>query len=55
MEINEKLLRQISEDVLRDMKGSDKPVAFNAPAASTAPQTAVRAGDGCLTEVGEAR
>lgn len=26
MEINEKLLRQIIEDVLRDMKGSDKPV-----------------------------
>ncbi len=25
MEINEKLLRQIIEDVLRDMKGSDKP------------------------------
>lgn len=55
MEINEKLLRQIIEDVLRDMKGSDKPVSFNAPAASTAPQTAVPAGDGFLTEVGEAR
>ncbi|EOF0998583.1 propanediol dehydratase, partial [Salmonella enterica subsp. enterica serovar Typhimurium] len=27
MEINEKLLRQIIEDVLRDMKGSDKPVS----------------------------
>lgn len=37
MEINEKLLRQIIEDVLRDMKGSDKPVSFNAPAVSTAP------------------
>lgn len=55
MEINEKLLRQIIEDVLRDMKGSDKPVSFNAPAASTAPQTAVPAGDGFLIEVGEAR
>ncbi len=55
MEINEKLLRQIIEDVLRDMKGSDKPVSFNAPAASTAPQTAAPAGDGFLTEVGEAR
>lgn len=54
MEINEKLLRQIIEDVLRDMKGSDKPVSFNAPAASTAPQTAAPAGDGFLTEVGEA-
>ncbi|MEA0983922.1 propanediol dehydratase, partial [Salmonella enterica subsp. enterica serovar Enteritidis] len=39
MEINEKLLRQIIEDVLRDMKGIDKPVSFNAPAVSTAPQT----------------
>ncbi|RFM79541.1 propanediol dehydratase medium subunit, partial [Salmonella enterica subsp. enterica serovar Heidelberg str. CFSAN002056] len=46
MEINEKLLRQIIEDVLRDMKGSDKPVSFNAPAASTTPQTAAPAGDG---------
>ncbi len=55
MEINEKLLRQIIEDVLRDMKGSDKPVSFNAPAASIAPQTAAPAGDGFLTEVGEAR
>ncbi|EHC37474.1 Propanediol utilization dehydratase medium subunit, partial [Salmonella enterica subsp. enterica serovar Alachua str. R6-377] len=43
MEINEKLLRQIIEDVLRDMKGSDKPVSFNTPAASTAPQTAAPA------------
>jgi propanediol dehydratase medium subunit len=34
MEINEKLLRQIIEDVLSEMKGSDKPVSFNAPAAS---------------------
>lgn len=50
MEINEKLLRQIIEDVLSEMKGSDKPVSFNAPAASAAP-----AGDGFLTEVGEAR
>jgi propanediol dehydratase medium subunit len=53
MEINEKLLRQIIEDVLSEMKGSDKPVSFNAPAASAAPQAA--AGDGFLTEVGEAR
>lgn len=28
MEINEKLLRQIIEDVLSEMKGSDKPVSF---------------------------
>ncbi|OFE41971.1 hypothetical protein A9Y87_15080 [Salmonella enterica subsp. enterica] len=35
MEINEKLLRQIIEDVLRDMKGSDKPVSFNAPGPAT--------------------
>jgi propanediol dehydratase medium subunit len=34
MEINEKLLRQIIEEVLSEMKGSDKPVSFNAPAAS---------------------
>lgn len=33
MEINEKLLRQIIEDVLSEIKGSDKPVSFNAPAA----------------------
>lgn len=38
MEINEKLLRQIIEDVLSEMKGSDKPVSFNAPAASAAPR-----------------
>ena len=38
MEINEKLLRQIIEDVLSEMKGSDKPVSFTAPAASAAPQ-----------------
>ena len=47
MEINEKLLRQIIEDVLSEMKGSDKPVSFNAPAASAAPQATPPAGDGC--------
>lgn len=55
MEINEKLLRQIIEEVLSEMKGSDKPVSFNAPAASAAPQATAPAGDGFLTEVGEAR
>lgn len=55
MEINEKLLRQIIEDVLSEMKGSDKPVSFTAPAASAAPQATPPAGDGFLTEVGEAR
>ncbi len=38
MEINEKLLRQIIEDVLSEMKGSDKPVSFTAPASSAAPE-----------------
>lgn len=55
MEINEKLLRQIIEDVLSEMKGSDKPISFNAPAASAAPRPRRPAGDGFLTEVGEAR
>ena len=55
MEINEKLLRQIIEEVLSEMKGSDKPVSFHAPAASTAPQATAPAADGFLTEVGEAR
>ena len=55
MEINEKLLRLIIEEVLSEMKSSDKPVSFNAPAASAAPQAAAPAGDGFLTEVGEAR
>ena len=55
MEINEKLLRLIIEEVLSEMKSSDKPVSFNAPAASAAPQATAPAGDGFLTEVGEAR
>ena len=55
MEINEKLLRQIIEDVLSEMQTSDKPVSFRAPTASTSPQTAAPQGDGFLTEIGEAR
>ena len=55
MEINEKLLRQIIEDVLSEMQTSDKPVSFRAPTASTSSQTAAPQGDGFLTEIGEAR
>ena len=36
MEINEKLLRQIIEDVLAEMQTSDKPVSFRAPVSATA-------------------
>lgn len=53
MEINEKLLRQIIEDVLSDMQSSDKLVSFRAAGASatpTAPQ-----GESFLTEIGEAK
>ena len=52
MEINEKLLRQIIEDVLSEMQTSDKPVSFRAPGTSTAP--AAPACDSFLTEIGEA-
>lgn len=55
MEINEKLLRQIIEDVLSEMQTSDKPVSFRAPTASTSPQAAAPQDDGFLTEIGEAR
>ena len=51
MEINEKLLRQIIEDVLSEMKGSDKPVSFTAPAASAAPQATPPAGDGPVLRI----
>ena len=34
MEINEKLLRQIIEDVLAEMQTSDKSVSFRAPVSS---------------------
>ena len=53
MEINEKLLRQIIEDVLSEMQTSDKPVSFRAPGTSAAP--AAPAGDSFLTEIGEAK
>ena len=53
MEINEKLLRQIIEDVLSEMQTSDKPVTFRAPGTSAAP--AAPAGDSFLTEIGEAK
>ena len=60
MEINEKLLRQIIEEVLVEMKtGADKPVSFNAPAASVASTASVAvapvSGDSFLTEIGEAK
>lgn len=35
MEINEKLLRQIIEDVLAEMQPSDKSVSFRAPVSAT--------------------
>ncbi len=53
MEINEKLLRQIIEDVLAEMQTSDKPVSFRAPACATvssAPDTGT-----FLAEIGEAQ
>lgn len=51
MEINEKLLRQIIEQVLCEMQTSDKPVSFQASTATAAPA----ASDSFLTEIGEAR
>lgn len=53
MEINEKLLRQIIEDVLAEMQTSDKSVSFRAPACATvssAPDTGT-----FLAEIGEAQ
>lgn len=53
MEINEKLLRQIIEDVLAEMQTSDKSVSFRAPVSATvssAPDTG-----NFLTEIGEAQ
>ena len=52
MEINEKLLRQIIEDVLSEMQTSDKPVSFRASTAASAPQAATAQGDSFLTEIG---
>lgn len=49
MEINEKLLRQIIEDVLAEMQTSDKSVSFRAPV-SSAPDS-----ESFLTEIGEAQ
>ena len=40
MEINEKLLRQIIEDVLSEMQTSDKPVSFRASTAASATHAA---------------
>ena len=53
MEINEKLLRQIIEDVLAEMQTSDKPVSFRAPVSATA-SSAPDTGN-FLTEIGEAQ
>ena len=55
MEINEKLLRQIIEDVLSEMQTSDKPVSFHASTAASAPQAAAVQSDSFLTEIGEAK
>ena len=54
MEINEKLLRQIIEDVLAEMQTSDKKVSFSAQSGGTA-KPAVTAEGGFLTEIGEAK
>ena len=55
MEINEKLLRQIIEDVLSEMQTSDKPVSFRASSVASAPQAAAVQADSFLTEIGEAK
>lgn len=55
MEINEKLLRQIIEDVLSEMQTSDTPVSFHAPSATAAAQTTAPGGECFLTEIGEAK
>ncbi len=54
MEINEKLLRQIIEDVLAEMQTSDKKVSFSAQPGSAAKPAATAEG-GFLTEIGEAK
>ena len=54
MEINEKLLRQIIEDVLAEMQTSDKKVSFSAQPGGTAKPAATAEG-GFLTEIGEAK
>lgn len=55
MEINEKLLRQIIEDVLSEMQTSDTPVSFHAPSATAVAQKAAPGGESFLTEIGEAK
>ncbi|MFK3626908.1 propanediol dehydratase, partial [Escherichia coli] len=55
MEINEKLLRQIIEEVLAEMQPSDKPVSFRASAPATTQQTTAPIGESFLTEIGEAK
>ncbi len=55
MEINEKLLRQIIEDVLSEMQTSDKPVSFRSATAASTPQAATVQSDSFLTEIGEAK
>ena len=52
MEINEKLLRQIIEDVLAEMQTSDKSVSFRAPVSATV--SSVPDTENFLTEIGEA-
>lgn len=49
VDINEKLLRQIVEDVLKEMQGADKPVSFAKPATEAANT------DGFLREIGQAK
>lgn len=53
MEINEKLLRQIIEDVLAEMQTSDKSVSFRAPVSATV--SSVPDTENFLTEIGEAQ
>ncbi len=47
VDINETLLRQIVEDVLKEMQGADKPVSF----AKNTPATGNEASSYCLTRV----
>jgi propanediol dehydratase medium subunit len=53
VDINEKLLRQIIEEVIAEMQSSDKPVSFAKPSGST-PEAKVTHSD-FLTDLGEAK
>ena len=55
MEINEKLLRQIIEEVISEMGTATAPVSFSAAPGHTAQTSAPQTGNGFLTEIGEAK